>query len=140
MTKIDLENVICFQTNWDLYQKCLALPETMKESLRKPNVIEAVEADVQIWMKLMERVRQCLIMSLNVNESFVIVKIVSGCCPEPAIAQGNRNRGTIRGTCVLATTTCAVFIDNESHKVCLHSVVHTIVNGGEIETYQGINN
>ncbi|RLU26152.1 hypothetical protein DMN91_002318 [Ooceraea biroi] len=55
MTKIDLENVICFQINWDLYQKCLALLENIKESLHKPSVIEAVEADVQIWMKLMER-------------------------------------------------------------------------------------
>jgi len=56
VTKIDLENVICFQINWDLYQKCLALPENIKESVRKPDVIAAAEADVQIWMKLMERV------------------------------------------------------------------------------------
>jgi len=56
VTKIDLENVICFQINWDLYQKCLALPENIKESIRKPDVIAAAEADVRIWMKLMERV------------------------------------------------------------------------------------
>lgn len=56
MTKIDLKNVICFQINWDLYQKCLALPENFRESIRKPDVIVAVEADVRIWMKLMERV------------------------------------------------------------------------------------
>ncbi|XP_018316536.1 dynein heavy chain 8, axonemal [Mycetomoellerius zeteki] len=55
MTKIDLKNVICFQINWDLYQKCLALPENFRESIRKPDVIVAVEADVRIWMKLMER-------------------------------------------------------------------------------------
>lgn len=57
MTKVDLENVMCFQINMDLYQKCLALPENIKESLRKPDVIAPVEADVQIWMKIMERVR-----------------------------------------------------------------------------------
>lgn len=56
MTKIDLGSIICFHINWDLYQKHLAQPETIKESLRKPDVIEAVEANVQIWMKLMERV------------------------------------------------------------------------------------
>ncbi|XP_018374249.1 PREDICTED: dynein heavy chain 8, axonemal [Trachymyrmex cornetzi] len=55
MTKIDLKNVICFQINWDLYQKYLALPENFRESIRKPDVTAAVEADVQIWMKLMER-------------------------------------------------------------------------------------
>ncbi|XP_018400014.1 PREDICTED: dynein heavy chain 8, axonemal [Cyphomyrmex costatus] len=55
MTKIDLKNVISFQINWDLYQKCLALPENFRESIRKPDVIVAVEADVRIWMKLMER-------------------------------------------------------------------------------------
>lgn len=53
---IDLENVICFQINWDLYQKCLALPENIRESIHKPDVIAATEADVRIWMKLMERV------------------------------------------------------------------------------------
>ncbi|XP_067209496.1 dynein axonemal heavy chain 8 [Linepithema humile] len=55
MTKIDLESIICFHINWDLYQKYLAHPETIRKSLRKPDVIEAAEADVQIWMKLMER-------------------------------------------------------------------------------------
>ncbi|KAG5338491.1 DYH8 protein, partial [Acromyrmex heyeri] len=55
MTKIDLKNIICFQINWDLYQKYLALPEKFKESIRKLDVITAVEADVRIWMKLMER-------------------------------------------------------------------------------------
>ncbi|KAL0129655.1 hypothetical protein PUN28_001727 [Cardiocondyla obscurior] len=55
MTKTDLESVICFQINWDLYKKCLALPENIRESIHKPNVITAVEADVRIWMKLMER-------------------------------------------------------------------------------------
>ncbi|XP_018342058.1 PREDICTED: dynein heavy chain 8, axonemal [Trachymyrmex septentrionalis] len=55
MTKIDLKNVICFQINWDLYQKYLLLPENFRESIRNPDVITAVEADVRIWMKLMER-------------------------------------------------------------------------------------
>lgn len=54
--KLDLENVICFQINWDLYQKYLALPENIRESIHKSNVIAAAEADVRIWMKLMERV------------------------------------------------------------------------------------
>ena len=56
MTKIDLKNVIYFQINWDLYQKYLALPENFKEIIRKLDVMTAVEADVRIWMKLMERV------------------------------------------------------------------------------------
>lgn len=60
MTKIDLENVICFQINWDLYHKRLALPENIRENIRKPDVIAAAEADVRIWMKLMERVRLLL--------------------------------------------------------------------------------
>ncbi|XP_018048480.1 PREDICTED: dynein heavy chain 8, axonemal [Atta colombica] len=55
MTKIDIKNIICFQINWDLYQKYLALPENFRESIRKLDVITAVEADVRIWMKLMER-------------------------------------------------------------------------------------
>ncbi|EFN74803.1 Dynein heavy chain 8, axonemal [Camponotus floridanus] len=55
MTKIDLKNIICFQINWDLYQKYLVLPENIKENIHKQNVIEAAEADVKIWKKLMER-------------------------------------------------------------------------------------
>ncbi|XP_029675665.1 LOW QUALITY PROTEIN: dynein heavy chain 8, axonemal-like [Formica exsecta] len=55
MTKIDLENIICFQINWDLYQKCLAHPENIRENICKLDVIEAAEADVKIWKKLMER-------------------------------------------------------------------------------------
>lgn len=57
MTKIDLENITWFQINWDLYKKCLALPENISENIHKPDIIEAVEADVKIWNKLMERVR-----------------------------------------------------------------------------------
>ncbi|KAG5316447.1 DYH8 protein, partial [Acromyrmex insinuator] len=38
-----------------LLDKYLALPENFKESIRKLDVITAVEADVRIWMKLMER-------------------------------------------------------------------------------------
>lgn len=57
VTKVDLENVMYFQVNLDLYQKCLALPENIKESARNPDVIAAAEADVQLWMKIMERVR-----------------------------------------------------------------------------------
>ncbi|XP_036143732.1 dynein heavy chain 8, axonemal [Monomorium pharaonis] len=55
MTKIDLENVVCFQVNWDLYQKCLAQPENIRKNIRKLDVIAAAEADVRMWMKLMER-------------------------------------------------------------------------------------
>ncbi|CAL1673550.1 unnamed protein product [Lasius platythorax] len=55
MTKIDLENITWFQINWDLYKKCLALPENISENIHKPDIIEAVEADVKIWNKLMER-------------------------------------------------------------------------------------
>lgn len=66
MTKIDLENIICFQINWDLYQKCLAHPENIRENICKLDVIEAAEADVKIWKKLMERVRDFLpIMFVN---------------------------------------------------------------------------
>lgn len=54
MTKIDLENVICFQINKDLYQKYLASPENIRENVRKPDVIAAAEADVRMWIKLME--------------------------------------------------------------------------------------
>ncbi|XP_011871302.1 PREDICTED: dynein heavy chain 8, axonemal [Vollenhovia emeryi] len=38
-----------------LLDKSLALPESIRESIRKPDVIAAAEADVRIWMKLMER-------------------------------------------------------------------------------------
>ncbi|KAL6445584.1 hypothetical protein ACFW04_000844 [Cataglyphis niger] len=55
MTKIDLENITCFQINWDLYQKYLSQPENIRENICKLDVIEAAEADVKIWEKLMER-------------------------------------------------------------------------------------
>jgi len=54
VTNIDLENIIRFEINWDFYEKHLLLPE---ESLYNPSVIEEAEADVQLWMKFMERVR-----------------------------------------------------------------------------------
>jgi len=69
VTKIDLKNIICFQINWDLYQKYLALPENIKENIHKQDVVEAAEADVKIWKKLMERVcdfyRSCLLIKFH---------------------------------------------------------------------------
>ncbi|EFN77895.1 Dynein heavy chain 8, axonemal [Harpegnathos saltator] len=55
MTKIDLENIMLFQVNWDLYQKYFMQPENIRESILNSNVIVAAEADVQMWMKTMER-------------------------------------------------------------------------------------
>lgn len=63
VTKIDLENIMRFQVNWDFYQKYLAQPENIRENIHNADVIIAAETDVQIWMKTMERVRFLLIIS-----------------------------------------------------------------------------
>ncbi|XP_014480405.1 PREDICTED: dynein heavy chain 8, axonemal [Dinoponera quadriceps] len=55
MTKIDLENIMRFRVNLDLYQKYLMKPENMTESIHNPDVVRAAETDIQMWMKTMER-------------------------------------------------------------------------------------
>lgn len=62
VTKIDLENIMRFQVNWDFYQKNLMQPENIIENIHNPDVIIAAEANVQMWMKTMERVRFLLII------------------------------------------------------------------------------
>ncbi|KOX80134.1 Dynein heavy chain 8, axonemal [Melipona quadrifasciata] len=55
MTKLDLENTIRFYTDWEVYNKYLASPEDNKKSLNNPEAIEAIENNVRLWMKSMER-------------------------------------------------------------------------------------
>lgn len=57
VTKLDLENTIRFYTDWEVYNKYLALPEDNKKSLNNPEAIEAVENNVKLWKKSMERVK-----------------------------------------------------------------------------------
>lgn len=56
VTKIDLENIMRFQINWDLYQRYLMQPENIRENIHNMDIITAAEIDVQMWMKTMERV------------------------------------------------------------------------------------
>ncbi|CAD1473088.1 unnamed protein product [Heterotrigona itama] len=55
MTKLDLENIIRFYTDWEVYNKYLASPEDNKKSLSNPEAIEAIESNVRLWKKSMER-------------------------------------------------------------------------------------
>ncbi|KAK9298339.1 hypothetical protein QLX08_008257 [Tetragonisca angustula] len=55
MTKLDLENIIRFHTDWEVYNKYLASPEDNKNSLSNPEAIEAIENNVKLWKKSMER-------------------------------------------------------------------------------------
>ncbi|XP_076759064.1 dynein heavy chain 8, axonemal kl-3 [Xylocopa sonorina] len=55
MTTIDLENTVKFHTNWEVYDKYLSSPESIKTSLSSPEAIQAVENNVKLWMKSMER-------------------------------------------------------------------------------------
>ncbi|XP_048268511.1 dynein axonemal heavy chain 8 [Bombus terrestris] len=57
MTKIDLENTIKFYTDWEAYHKYLELLENNKQSLTNPEAIEAIENNLKLWMKSMERVK-----------------------------------------------------------------------------------
>lgn len=57
MTKIDLENTIQFYTDWEAYHKYIKLPENNKQSLTNPEAIEAIENNLKLWMKSMERVK-----------------------------------------------------------------------------------
>lgn len=59
-TKIDLENIIKFYTDWNIYNKYLSTPEKYKSSLTNPEAIIAVEKNVKLWMKSMERVMKNL--------------------------------------------------------------------------------
>ncbi|XP_034179159.2 dynein heavy chain 8, axonemal kl-3 [Osmia lignaria lignaria] len=54
MTKLDLENTINFYTDWELYNKYLAIPENT-QNINDPEVIHAIEDNVRLWMKSMER-------------------------------------------------------------------------------------
>lgn len=69
MTKLDLENTIRFYTDWEVYNKYLASPEDNKKSLNNPEAIEAIENNVRLWKKNMERVK-----SMNVAFYFNSLK------------------------------------------------------------------
>lgn len=70
VTKIDLENIMSFQVDWDLYHKYLMQPENIVENSHNLDVIIATEANVQMWMKTMERVRLLLtIPHLDISEN-----------------------------------------------------------------------
>nr|XP_012153549.1 PREDICTED: dynein heavy chain 8, axonemal-like [Megachile rotundata] len=56
LTKLDLDSTIKFDTDWELYDKYLAQSETAK-SIKDPEIIRAIENNVKIWMKSMERVK-----------------------------------------------------------------------------------
>ncbi|CAK9824517.1 Dynein axonemal heavy chain 8 [Anthophora retusa] len=55
MTKIDLENIVKFYTDWDVYNKYLATAEAFKQSRSNLEAIHAIENNVRMWMKCMER-------------------------------------------------------------------------------------
>lgn len=59
-TKIDLENIIKFYTDWNIYNMYLSTPEKYKSSLTNPEAITAIEKNVKLWMKSMERVMKNL--------------------------------------------------------------------------------
>lgn len=63
MTKIDLENTIKFYTDWNVYNKYLESPEDNKKSLSDPEAARAIENNVRLWMKSMERVKSTLIVA-----------------------------------------------------------------------------
>lgn len=60
MTKIDLENIIKFYTDWNVYNKYLSTPEKYKSSFTNPEAITAIENNVNLWKKSMERVMENL--------------------------------------------------------------------------------
>ncbi|CAL7938026.1 unnamed protein product [Xylocopa violacea] len=55
MTTMDLENTVKFFTDWEVYDKHLSSPENIKTSLGSPEAVQAVENNVRLWMKSMER-------------------------------------------------------------------------------------
>ncbi|XP_043247781.1 dynein axonemal heavy chain 8 [Colletes gigas] len=55
MIKIDLENTIKFEIDWDIYNKYLTLPMDNMESDTNLLAIDAIENNVRIWMKSIER-------------------------------------------------------------------------------------
>ncbi|OAD58895.1 Dynein heavy chain 8, axonemal [Eufriesea mexicana] len=55
MTKIDLENTIKFYIDWNVYNRYLESLENNKKSISNPEAIHAIENNVRLWMKSMER-------------------------------------------------------------------------------------
>lgn len=54
---IDLQGIINFDINWDLYNKYLTTQKNIELNAKNREVVEIGENNVQIWMKTMERVR-----------------------------------------------------------------------------------
>lgn len=54
---IDLQGIVSFEVNWDLYNKYLTTLQNIELNAKNREVVERGESNVQIWMKTMERVR-----------------------------------------------------------------------------------
>ncbi|KAI4504021.1 hypothetical protein M0802_000492 [Mischocyttarus mexicanus] len=52
---IDLQGIVRFEINWDLYNNYLTTLENVKLNAKNRNIVEIGENNVRIWMKIMER-------------------------------------------------------------------------------------
>ncbi|XP_047349425.1 dynein axonemal heavy chain 8 isoform X3 [Vespa velutina] len=52
---IDLQGIVNFEINWDLYNKYLTTQQNVELNAKNREVVETGERNVQIWMKTMER-------------------------------------------------------------------------------------
>ncbi|KAF7401630.1 hypothetical protein HZH68_007450 [Vespula germanica] len=52
---IDLQGIVSFEVNWDLYNKYLTTLQNIELNAKNREVVEMGESNVQIWMKIMER-------------------------------------------------------------------------------------
>ena len=58
MTRIDLENALVFPINWDLFNKYISTDELILANKRDKQVKMEVEKNVNIWLQMIERVKQ----------------------------------------------------------------------------------
>lgn len=56
-TKIDLDGIIVFNYNEDLYKQHMSSPQAIVDSLTNTDLLKNVELTVRTWSKQMERVR-----------------------------------------------------------------------------------
>lgn len=76
VTKIDLENIMKFDTDWKVYNQYLASPEKEVQSTTNLVAINAIENNVRLWTINMERVKFIVInfyfryILLNSNSYF----------------------------------------------------------------------
>lgn len=71
-TKIDLDGIVVFTINQELYKKYLSNHDKIEETIMNPEVLAQVESIVRMWGKQIEKVRNNF--TFNYFTKFLLIK------------------------------------------------------------------